>query len=117
MLDKVSDHLGKEFNSQPGREDIRIVDLLTHQAGWPPDPTPMFWNETFGCPQYSNGVTPETLDCVDKAFNWVMLNQTLQLSPGVKYVYSDLSFMTVAWILGKIASEKSYISKSDWCDK
>lgn len=97
---------------------MTIVELLTHSAGWPPDPTPDFWNATFGCPQYlTTGVTPETLDCVDKAYSWVMLNQTLENVPGTKFVYSDLSMITMAWIVGKIASEKGYITKSDWCPK
>jgi hypothetical protein len=37
ILDRVSMYLGPEFNAN-NKQEVRIVNLLTHDAGFPPDP-------------------------------------------------------------------------------
>lgn len=45
--------LGPSF-AQNGKQDITVLNLLLHNAGFPPDPSPNYWDEAFGCPQTSH---------------------------------------------------------------
>ena len=104
--------LGPLFATIPIKGYITVANCLTHSAGWPPDPTPEFWSKEFNCPQLSYH-TPETFDCVQKAYEWTLLNQTLINPPNTKYVYSDLSMMTMAWSLGHLAESHGYVTEQD----
>ncbi len=41
------------------------------------------------------------------------INQTLQYTPGSQYVYSDLSMITMMYIVGKLARVNGLVSHSD----
>lgn len=105
---KVTLYLGEAFAAQ-GKGDITISNLLRHDAGYPPDPTPYWYNNaSFGCPN----VTTESFSCTRRIYN-ALLNQTLMNPVGVEYVYSDLSFMTLMYVIGTVAEKQGYVQKSD----
>ena len=46
----VADAFGPDFaNSDPRKESMTVRNLLLHNAGFPPDPTPNFCTPSFGC--------------------------------------------------------------------
>jgi CubicO group peptidase (beta-lactamase class C family) len=47
---KVSQYLGPKFNAN-NKSEVKIVNLLTHDAGFPPDPVPGYWEIAFACPE------------------------------------------------------------------
>jgi len=100
---KVSDPslLGVEFATK-GKENIVVRNLLLHNAGFPPDPNPDYWYPEFGCPQTVNYHPSQDFSCQEKIYLSLM-NQTLQNPPGSKYVYSDLSMITMMHVVGTLA--------------
>jgi hypothetical protein len=46
----VSQYLGPKFNAN-NKSEVKIVNLLTHDAGFPPDPVPGYWEIAFACPE------------------------------------------------------------------
>ena len=107
ILDPVSKYLGVAYNQQ-GKENVKIVNCLTHDAGYPPDPTPDYWNSTFKCPETAKDHPQLSWDCNAKIFA-SLLNQTLARPPGVAYVYSDLSFITMHYIIGAIVVQNNIV--------
>eukprot|EP00008_Paramoeba_atlantica_P003007 CAMPEP_0201488874 /NCGR_PEP_ID=MMETSP0151_2-20130828/20005_1 /ASSEMBLY_ACC=CAM_ASM_000257 /TAXON_ID=200890 /ORGANISM="Paramoeba atlantica, Strain 621/1 / CCAP 1560/9" /LENGTH=438 /DNA_ID=CAMNT_0047874265 /DNA_START=50 /DNA_END=1366 /DNA_ORIENTATION=- len=98
--------LGEAFNNN-GKETITVRNLLLHDAGFPPDPVPGYYEVPFGCPQTSNYHPAEVFSCRDKVYHSVM-NQTLENPVGEVYVYSDLSFITMVYVIGKLTHEYKY---------
>jgi CubicO group peptidase (beta-lactamase class C family) len=101
---KVSDErlLGEEFAAE-GKENITVRNLLMHNAGLPPDPVPQFWSKEFACNATVSGGPPrQTFDCVEHAYVDGVLGQRLINVPGEKFVYSDLSMITMMFIVGKL---------------
>ena len=92
------------FASTEWKEQVTIEHLLTHSAGFPPDPSPWFWEESFGCPPkpQSGGALLEAFSCLPRIYDTV-LAQPLGTAPGTAFLYSDLSFMTLQFVVGKIA--------------
>eukprot|EP01095_Lingulamoeba_sp_RSL-Kostka_P016291 TRINITY_DN7924_c1_g1_i1.p1 TRINITY_DN7924_c1_g1~~TRINITY_DN7924_c1_g1_i1.p1 ORF type:complete len:455 (-),score=154.28 TRINITY_DN7924_c1_g1_i1:92-1456(-) len=108
---KVEDILGKQFGTN-GKDQISVLNCLLHNAGFPPDPDPNYWDPLFGCPETSQTYPQENFSCQTKAWNGLM-NQTLENPVGSIYVYSDLSFITLMHVVGKLAKENNYITVSD----
>jgi CubicO group peptidase (beta-lactamase class C family) len=111
---KISDSrlLGDEFKPN-GKENITVQNLLLHDAGFPPDPSPNYFEMSFGCPE-THPPTPPRLafSCRAKVYHSV-LKQYLQNPVGEVYVYSDLSMITLMFVLGKLAKDLRYISFDD----
>ena len=93
------DLLGVAF-AQGGKGNVTIRDCMLHQAGFPPDPMPRYWEPVFGC---SGAPLPpqQSFHCSDRCYESV-LAQTLDSPPGTKYVYSDLSMITMMFVVGKV---------------
>jgi CubicO group peptidase (beta-lactamase class C family) len=97
-----------------GKETITIENCLLHNTGFPPDPTPNFWEPTFGC---AGAPLPSSMnfDCSEKAFQAI---KTQALRPGAtvggKFVYSDLSFLTLMHVVGHVAFTNKYVTVADF---
>ncbi|KAL9643989.1 hypothetical protein ABK040_005457 [Willaertia magna] len=97
---------------QNGKGGITIENLLLHNSGFPPDPSPGYSEQAFGCPATSQYHPPQVFTCISKIYDsW--LSQTLQNPIGKEYVYSDLSMISIMFIVGKIAKDRKLISVSD----
>lgn len=91
--DKVSKYI-PEF-AQNGKEDITLVNLLTHTAGLKPDvPDP---NRGAGY----DGVIKE------------ICSMSTSYTPGTKFVYSDLGYITLGEIIRRVAGrpENEFVAK------
>jgi CubicO group peptidase (beta-lactamase class C family) len=106
----VSLYLGDAYKSN-GKDVIRVMDLLLHQAGYPPDPYPSYDSVTFGCPGSTDYTPPLDFNCSELIFA-SLLNQTLQYPPTTQWIYSDLSFITMQYVVGSIILSNNLISPS-----
>ena len=91
--------------TDPRKAAITVRNLLLHDAGWPPDPTPSYCTPSFACPETTS--TPPTkrhttFSCQHKIFASIS-TQKLARPPGAKYVYSDISMISLMFVVGKLA--------------
>ncbi|KAL0230614.1 hypothetical protein PCE1_004171 [Barthelona sp. PCE] len=96
-----------------GKASITIENCLLHNAGFYPDPVPEFWSNTFACPQVVNKDPSMVYTCQDKIYNAVM-HMKLKWRPGEVFKYSDISMMTMAFVVGQVAKENNLVSSSDF---
>lgn len=106
--------LGPKYDNN-GKGPIKVINLLLHNAGYPPDPVPNYNTKEFGCPATFDPVAPEVFTCSEKIFQ-SLLTQTLINPVGQKYVYSDLSMITAQYVVGTLAKKLGYISFEDLLD-
>lgn len=104
--------LGPAFGAN-GKGAITVRNLLLHNAGYPPDPSPNYWDQAFGCPEPVPGSTqPPHFNCMDLIYSGLMA-QTLQNPVGTKYVYSDLSMITMQFVIGELVQQHEYVGADD----
>ncbi|KAL5477256.1 hypothetical protein EMCRGX_G024025 [Ephydatia muelleri] len=110
---KVSDPrlLGPGF-AVNGKGDISLKNLLLHNAGYPPDPSPNYWDASFGCPQTANYHPAEDFSCQAQIYA-ALLNQTLVYPVGSQYIYSDLSMITMKYVVGILVRDLGYVEDTD----
>eukprot|EP01100_Stratorugosa_tubuloviscum_P009056 TRINITY_DN3795_c0_g1_i1.p1 TRINITY_DN3795_c0_g1~~TRINITY_DN3795_c0_g1_i1.p1 ORF type:complete len:441 (+),score=154.82 TRINITY_DN3795_c0_g1_i1:69-1391(+) len=108
---RIVDILGEEFGVN-GKEDITILNCLLHNAGFPADPIPNYWDVKFQCPETSKYYPDEVFTCQSQIYDSLM-KQTLQNPIGVIYLYSDLSLITLGYVVGRLAMNLNYIKTSD----
>lgn len=94
---------------------ITVLHLLLHTAGFPPDPTPVsFCAPSFGCPETHE--PPEdrrlTFSCLPRAYKSI-LAQKLDRLPGEAFVYSDISMITLSFVIGFHARTRQLVSNDD----
>jgi CubicO group peptidase (beta-lactamase class C family) len=113
LEEKVCDEklLGIGFSGQ-GKDKIALLNLLLHNAGFPPDPRPNYWSTDFGCSETKKEHPLENFSCQDTIYS-SLLDQTLDHPVGEKFVYSDLSMITMMYVIGKLARDLHYVSESD----
>jgi CubicO group peptidase (beta-lactamase class C family) len=104
--------LGPDF-AQNGKGPITVRHCLLHNAGFPPDPVPWYWQPEFGCPQSQFPVPDEDFSCRTRIYASLM-TQTVDRPPNQQYVYSDLSFITLANVVGKVASDNRLVTADDF---
>ena len=112
LNDKVSEYFPETFVSIDKRkEKMTVHHLLVHSAGYAPDPTPSFCSPSMACPEILKPASSrvETFDCRDRIFQ-VFTNQILDRDPGVSYVYSDSSMITMMYIIGFVARQNNLVS-------
>ncbi len=68
------------------KSQVTVRDLLLHDAGLPPDPVPPLWKGS-----------PDRSDAIKRA-----LAANLDTIPGARFVYSDISAITLAAMLEKL---------------
>eukprot|EP01101_Sappina_pedata_P013658 TRINITY_DN9913_c0_g1_i1.p1 TRINITY_DN9913_c0_g1~~TRINITY_DN9913_c0_g1_i1.p1 ORF type:complete len:451 (-),score=132.88 TRINITY_DN9913_c0_g1_i1:186-1538(-) len=109
---RVVDILGAQFGAN-GKENITLLNLLLHNSGFPGDPTPYWYNTPeFGCPETSDFYPNLTFSCQTMIFN-ALMNQTLENPVGAVYVYSDLNFMTLEVVVGRLARTFNKVAEAD----
>ncbi|KYQ94397.1 Hypothetical protein DLAC_04695 [Tieghemostelium lacteum] len=107
----IVSHLGEDFGVN-GKETITVRNCLLHNSGYFPDPNP-FWNTPqFGCPATADYYPPMEFTCQSQIYQSIM-NQSLMNPIGSTYVYSDLNFMTLMFVVGQLASQYEYITLED----
>jgi serine-type D-Ala-D-Ala carboxypeptidase len=112
---KVGSILGDEYNTN-GKSDITIENCLLHNAGFPPDPTPYdFWDPKFGCKGAPLPIVPN-FDCSARAYNAIVA-QSLDRPVGASYVYSDISFITLMYVVGATAYNNNIVTKNDFINE
>lgn len=85
LNDTVALHL-PEFAAN-GKEDITIIDCLTHTSGLFPDPIPNLWNSTYSSIDERAGA---------------LLTLEPQSPPNTEFIYSDIGFMTLRYLLERV---------------
>ena len=100
--------LGAGFASQ-GKENITIRNLLLHNAGFPPDPNPGYSSPIFPCPQNANYHPGQEYSCDHIIYENLLFNQTIVTPPGAVFVYSDLSMITLMFVIGKVVRDLGLI--------
>lgn len=111
----VVDLLGPSFDNN-GKSAIKVINLLLHNAGYPPDPTPYwYYLPEFGCPASKEFFYREGFTCQELVHSAVM-NQTLINPVGQVFLYSDLSFITMMYVVGKLARTLGYVSVNELDD-
>jgi serine-type D-Ala-D-Ala carboxypeptidase len=103
--------LGPDFANQ-GKGDITIRNLLLHNAGFPPDPVPNYNLAEFPCKNNVRYHPVQDFDCVETIYNNLLFNQTLVYPTGSKYIYSDLSMITLMFVISKVVSANNLIADS-----
>lgn len=73
------------------KENVTMLQLLTHTSGFPPDPEVGLWMPQFKTYQ-------SRIDAI--------LAAKLDAAPGSKYVYSDLNFMTLMLVVEAVTGKK-----------
>jgi CubicO group peptidase (beta-lactamase class C family) len=108
----VGDILGEAYNNG-GKEDVRIVNCLVHNAGYAPDPDPNYYATAFACPQTSQPAPAEDFSCWNPLIYDSFMSEILVTPPGAKYVYSDLSFITLQLVVGTVVLNNSLVTEDD----
>ncbi|VUC35004.1 unnamed protein product [Clonostachys rosea] len=75
-----------EFGAN-GKENITVINLLTHSSGLLPDPTPDLWKSNYSS--------------IDQRVA-TLLTLPPQAPPRTQFIYSDIGFMTLRYILEKV---------------
>ena len=104
---RVGDVLGARFDAH-GKRDITVRNCLLHNAGFAPDPRPFWSTAAFGCPETAHAHPVLSMSCQHAVFE-SLLNQTLINPIGAKYVYSDLSFITLMYVVGHVVREHALV--------
>jgi len=95
-----------------GKGPITVLNCLLHNSGYPPDPSPLYYDPVFDCPQTANYHPALSFSCQQKVFA-SLLNQSLATPVGAQYVYSDLSMITLMYVVGNLARSLGYVRSSD----
>lgn len=94
-----------------GKGVITLRDCMLHRAGYFPDPVPNFNDPSYGCPSASAANVTLTFSCSATLFT-ALLEQPLQYAPRSSWLYSDLSFITVAYVVGGVAADAGLVPAS-----
>ena len=110
--DAVSKHLYNSNYSQNGKQDVTVLNCLLHNAGYQPDPVPSYYSAEFGCPNIKDYQPALDISCVGQVYSSLMAEK-LVTAPGLAYVYSDLSFITLQFVVGSVVVRNRLLSFDD----
>lgn len=103
LTDRIGDLLyDHRYGENGGKENVTVLNCLLHNAGYLPDPVPGYYDPSFACDQKFES---EKFSCLNKIYN-SLLFENLQTIPGTNYNYSDLSFITLQYVIGSIVFHK-----------
>ncbi|TGJ83778.1 hypothetical protein E0Z10_g4982 [Xylaria hypoxylon] len=77
--------------STNSKENITILQLMTHTSGFPADPAIGLWTPQY--PTYESRVKQ-------------ILNETLQNVPGSAYLYSDINYMAIMLVIEEVTGKR-----------
>ncbi|WP_250458859.1 penicillin binding protein PBP4B [Microbulbifer litoralis] len=107
LRDKVQQYLPEfrdtEGDTIKGKDSLRIVDILHHSAGFPPDP------------QYHNPAVAGALYSQQRDRTIARVSRTpLAYTPGTRNVYSDVDYMLLGIIVERITGQRldDYVEQS-----
>lgn len=91
---------------------MTVKHCLLHNSGLAPDPSPWYWNVDFNCPNTLHEFPEEDFSCVSSHIYQSMMSEVVTQPPGELYVYSDLGFIVLSFIVGTVAKQHNLIDKS-----
>ena len=100
---RLEDNIGSllydiRYNAHGNKQDVTVLNCLLHNAGYQPDPVPGYYETSFGC---EKGFEEESMTCLDQIYD-SLLFENLTTIPGENFVYSDLSFITLQYVVGSL---------------
>lgn len=104
--------LGADFGNK-GKGEITVRNLLLHNSGLPADPIPGYDAKSFPCRQNKEYFPGLSFECMDTIYNDLLFNQGMKNPVGKVAVYSDLSMITLMYIVGKIVRDEGLVSAAD----
>jgi len=105
--------LGPNFASH-GKGQITVRNLMLHNAGYPPDPSPGYSSPLFGCPQTKYYHPGQDFSCMPQVYHDLVFNQGLVYPTGSKFIYSDLSMITAMFVIGRVVLRDSLVTAADY---
>lgn len=110
---KISDHhlLGPAFSNN-GKENITVLNLLIHDSGFPPGPYPLYSSRDFGCVESHKPRPRLSFSCTTRIYQSLLKQKTVR-PIGEETVYSDLSMITLSFVLGKLTMEYKLVELQD----
>jgi serine-type D-Ala-D-Ala carboxypeptidase len=113
--DKVSQYLGEDYGDNGGKADVTLRNCLLHNAGYLPDPDPLYYNTSFsgtGCPNSLDHFPHEDDSCLDLIYS-SLKKEALVTPAGDAFKYSDLSFITLQWVAGVVIESNGLVLPPD----
>lgn len=95
--------LGTLYSSN-GKENITVLNLLIHDSGLPPGPYPLYSSKDFGCPESFKPRPSLSFSCTSRVYKAVLAQKVVR-PIGQETVYSDLSMITLSFIIGKLSKD------------
>ena len=71
-----------------------------------------YWQDEFGCPNAAMEYPSEDTRCLDRIYA-SLVNETLQTAPGEAFVYSDLSFETLQFMVGSVVWRQGLLTTEE----
>lgn len=99
-----------EFKSH-NKDLITVKHLLTHSSGLNGDPSPWYWEIEFPCPNTKDVYPQQDTSCVEIIYN-NLLNSTLTAEPGTTYIYSDIGFLILQYMIGTVVKNEHLIEEA-----
>eukprot|EP01107_Rhizomastix_libera_P015871 TRINITY_DN6246_c0_g1_i1.p1 TRINITY_DN6246_c0_g1~~TRINITY_DN6246_c0_g1_i1.p1 ORF type:complete len:417 (-),score=51.62 TRINITY_DN6246_c0_g1_i1:18-1268(-) len=97
---------------QNGKDKVKIINLMLHNAGLSPDPSPNYNSASFDCPETSKPSPQLSFSCRPKIYK-SLLAEKLQNPVGTVFSYSDISMMAMMNVLGSLAKTTGKVKPSD----
>lgn len=95
-----------------GKEKVTVRNLLLHNSGFSEGPSTSYCSKAFDCPETRKAQPQLSFDCRSKCYR-ALLADPLVRSPGTEYEYSDAGFMTIMYVVGRVARERGYVTEAD----
>ncbi|CAM9176715.1 unnamed protein product [Ectocarpus fasciculatus] len=110
---RVMEYLGPSFSSG-GKADITLRHCLLHNSGLAPDPDPWYWDASFGCRNTPHEQPEEDFSCLGSMIYYSLMSESVLSTPGEEYVYSDLGFITLSFVVGKVALQEGLVGHEEF---
>jgi CubicO group peptidase (beta-lactamase class C family) len=110
---RVSDILGPAF-ANGGKEDMTLLHCLLHNSGLKPDPEPWYWDPSFACPNTAHEQPEQDFSCLSTLIYDSVMAEVVQTPPGEVYVYSDIGFEVLSFVVGTVALSNGLVGSDQY---